>query len=312
MQARSLNNLVWTAGEALRRSLYAQLGGANRSVKSGDTETQELHRALEELDDYVRCLEAEKDSAREENAMLQTQVQERSQQVAELQRESERLRLKEKELRRLLLEAHDQLIARDAEIQMTLAHVLRWAGRPMPSNGAGMEQQESGSENHTAAAETNKEIPSKHLEYQEAITQVRRAVDAVVPANAKVLVVSKGDEDLLNLGDRKTGHFPQNEKGVYAGYYPKDGAEAIAAMETLRQRGAEFIVFPSPSLWWLEYYADFTKHLDGQYRRVHQDKDCVIYHLTQQAPPADPLPAKRRRWWEKVSLRGITSPQQRT
>ena len=314
MQARSLNHLVWTAGEALRRSLSAQFGGTASVAKTDEIEAfsaQELRRALEELDEYVRSLEAEKDDARKENEILQANLQEGSQRVAELQRENQRLRVKEKELRRLLIEAHDQLIARDAEIQATLAHVLRWAGRTMPPGGAVAQESTSKSDNSLATAETNTEIPSKHLEYQATITQVRQAVDAVAPANAKMLVVSKGDEELLHLGRRPTGHFPQNEKGVYAGYYPKDSAEAIAALELLRERGMEFLVFPAPSLWWLEYYGDFTKHLDSRYRRVHQDKDCVIYHLSDQPAASDPSPPKRRRWWERVTL-GLTSPNLKT
>lgn len=52
-----------------------------------------------------------------------------------------------------------------------------------------------------------------------------------------MIVVSRGDSDLLNLGGRQAWHFPQTEDGVYAGYYPADSTEAITHLEVLRAKG---------------------------------------------------------------------------
>jgi hypothetical protein len=101
-----------------------------------------------------------------------------------------------------------------------------------------------------------------------------------VPAGAKLLVVSKGDDEVLDLGGRVAQHFPQLEDGVYAGYYPADSGEAIAALEGLRSDGAQFLVFPQTSLWWLDYYKEFAAHLATSYRQVASvDPACVLYDL---------------------------------
>jgi hypothetical protein len=35
-------------------------------------------------------------------------------------------------------------------------------------------------------------------------------------------------------------------------------------------------------MWWLDHYAAFGQHLDGQYRRIAQTDDCLIYELAEQ------------------------------
>jgi hypothetical protein len=107
----------------------------------------------------------------------------------------------------------------------------------------------------------------------------------LVPAGETVLVVSRGDEQLVELDGRRGWHFPQAESGVYAGHHPQDGADAVAQLELLRGRGAGHLVIPATSSWWLEHYEDFREHLDLRYQQVASDPDsCVIYRL-------DPSPA---------------------
>jgi len=115
--------------------------------------------------------------------------------------------------------------------------------------------------------------------YIQTIEQIRETVRGAVPPGATVLVVSKGDDDLLRFHDQVGAHFPQVDGGVYSGHHPADSAEAINELEALRATGADFILFPRPALWWLEYYADFRIYLDSRYSRVCQTDDCVIYEL---------------------------------
>src|SRR5438034_539208 len=77
-----------------------------------------------------------------------------------------------------------------------------------------------------------------------------------------IIVVSKGDDELLKLGGCCAWHFPQCEDGVYAGFYPVDSAAAIAHLEELRAKGAGFLLFPATSLWWLDHYVAFRWHLE--------------------------------------------------
>jgi len=94
-----------------------------------------------------------------------------------------------------------------------------------------------------------------------------------------VLVVSNGDDELLQLGaDRRGWHFPQMEDGTYAGHHPGDSAEAIAHFEALRQHGAEYILFPETALWWLDFYDDFVSVLRrGYYETGSRAETCVIF-----------------------------------
>lgn len=114
---------------------------------------------------------------------------------------------------------------------------------------------------------------------------VREAIRRAVPIDATVLVVSKGDDELLNLDGRRGWHFPQADGGAYAGYHPPDSAAAIAHLEALRGRGASFILLPRPAFWWLDHYVDFKNHLDNRYRRVSLAHDsCILFDLRPRGP----------------------------
>ena len=98
-----------------------------------------------------------------------------------------------------------------------------------------------------------------------------------------MLVVSKGDAGLLELDGRKAWHFPQDETGAYAGYYPADSTAAIAQLAALRAKGADFLLFPCTAFWWLEHYCQFHQYLETRCRRIRADEYCVIYQLPQSA-----------------------------
>jgi GT2 family glycosyltransferase len=116
-------------------------------------------------------------------------------------------------------------------------------------------------------------------EYRDTIERIRETVRGSVPAGASILVVSKGDEELLQLDGRLGAHFPQVEGGVYAGHHPADSRGAIEELEERRAGGAAFLLFPGTAFWWLDYYDAFRTHLDSRYRRVCENQDCVIYDL---------------------------------
>jgi len=118
-------------------------------------------------------------------------------------------------------------------------------------------------------------------EYQGLKFDLRQAIDDAVPASAAVLVISKGDPDLLQLGGRTVGHFPQSNEGTYAGCYPADGASAVTHLEALREKGAEFLVIPEVAAWWLDHYREFKHHLDTHCTEVMKRPGvCEIYRLS--------------------------------
>jgi hypothetical protein len=117
--------------------------------------------------------------------------------------------------------------------------------------------------------------------------RVREVVRTALPAGARVLVVSYGDDDLLQLGGRRpAGHFPQSEDGEWDDSKPADSAEAIARLEKLRAKGGyQFLLIPEPAFWWLDHYKELKQHLETRYRRIRSNGHCIIYQLT--APKAE-------------------------
>jgi GT2 family glycosyltransferase len=116
--------------------------------------------------------------------------------------------------------------------------------------------------------------------YQELTQRVREIVADTLPAGATVLMVSKGDEELLRLEGHSARHFPAADDGSWAGHHPSDSEEAVAALEAMRADGGQFIVFPRTGMWWLEHYRGLTEHLEQRYEAVVRDQDtCVIFSL---------------------------------
>ena len=60
-------------------------------------------------------------------------------------------------------------------------------------------------------------------------------------------------------------HFPSDDDGGYLGYHPPDSAWAIAHLEAMRPRGADYLLIPASSAWWLEHYTEFADHLWKHY-----------------------------------------------
>ena len=101
-----------------------------------------------------------------------------------------------------------------------------------------------------------------------------------------MLVVSRGDERLVDFEQRVGWHFPQAEGGVYAGHHPADSRAAIEHLRELCARGADHLVIPATSAWWLEHYTELRDHLEQRHVELAADPDsCVIYQL--RAAPAD-------------------------
>jgi GT2 family glycosyltransferase len=122
---------------------------------------------------------------------------------------------------------------------------------------------------------------SPSLGYRLMVEQLRDAVTEAVPAGAQVLIVSRGDRELVELDGLDCQHFPQDEAGRYAGFHPRDGAEAVAQLETLREDGAEYLVFPATAHWWLQHYGELAEHLD---RLERTDGDvCTVFRLVTSA-----------------------------
>lgn len=174
-----------------------------------------------------------------------------------------------RQLRQVIGGRHAELLDRGDELRDVIAD-LHASLRRGSASGA------------TAAAGLGLSVGDAHG-YRELIENVRDAVAANVPEGATVLVVSRGDMELTRLAGREGWHFPQSDTGLYAGHHPADSDEAVANLQALRRRGASYLVFPSTSFWWLDFYGDLAKHLDAKAQRIWRDDNCIIFNIGRRA-----------------------------
>lgn len=117
-------------------------------------------------------------------------------------------------------------------------------------------------------------------EYTALVRRVRQTVSEALPAGSTVLIVSKGDERLLEFDQLRAWHFPRQPDGTWKGHHPADSAEALAGLEELRAQGADYIAFPGPMLWWLDFYDELARRLEG--RALVREEGCAIFKLEPQ------------------------------
>ena len=116
--------------------------------------------------------------------------------------------------------------------------------------------------------------------YLEEVSAVRRCIETSLPVGASFAVISRGDEELVDIGDGRRGrHFPSgSDEGDWAGCYPESDDLAIAHLEELRLEGLDYLVIPHSSRWWLDHYRGFARHLVEDWRLVlDQGGVCSIF-----------------------------------
>lgn len=111
------------------------------------------------------------------------------------------------------------------------------------------------------------------------VPSIRRAIRGAVQEGKTVLVASKGDDDLLKVATVRAMHFPQDERGGYAGYHPADSDGLLAHLDDLWTQGAEYLVLPHTTFWWLEAYPGLNDYIQNGAERVWSDGQCLIVRL---------------------------------
>jgi glycosyltransferase involved in cell wall biosynthesis len=85
-----------------------------------------------------------------------------------------------------------------------------------------------------------------------------------------------------NTGDGSEGRLYVSEGGEYDSRLPRDSDEAISYLETVRSRGAQYLLLPVTAFWWFDEYEEFRKHLEARYPVVvRNDETCLIFDLRQ-------------------------------
>jgi hypothetical protein len=117
-------------------------------------------------------------------------------------------------------------------------------------------------------------------EYLQIVARTRTLLAQFLPTGATVLVVSKGDDDLIQIERRRGWHYPRADDGGYAYQYPAGGEDAIEEIIRLERRGAHYIAFPATAFWWLHHYPELTEYLRKRCTSVVEDSQtCVVLAL---------------------------------
>ena len=128
------------------------------------------------------------------------------------------------------------------------------------------------------------------------VPEIRAMAQEVIPSGATVLVAGKGDDALLRLNGSRGWHFPMAADGRYAGHHPAGDTAVIAQLETLRARGADHLLLPRTTLWWLDHYQGLRRHLKDRYVPLLEDERCAVYRLRAEdgEDPSGPIATLKR------------------
>lgn len=149
------------------------------------------------------------------------------------------------------------------------------------------------------------------VDYEHLIRHVRDVAREAVRPGARMLVVSRGDDELLRFDNRVAWHFPRADNGAYAGYHPASSEHAIELLESLVDEGGQYLLVPASSFWWKDHYPGLFEYLDEKGTAVWDDDVCVVYELVgrragESATRPSPLVSPLRRLLEALVPRRST------
>ena len=111
---------------------------------------------------------------------------------------------------------------------------------------------------------------------------VAEAVRDRLAGDARVLVVSRGDDALL-AASTGAGHFPQGADGAHPGHHPAED-DVVPSLSALTAAGWTHLLLPASSAWWLERYGALAAHLDATAQLVVDEPACRVYRLGASVP----------------------------
>ena len=83
-----------------------------------------------------------------------------------------------------------------------------------------------------------------------------------------------------STGDGSDGTIYVSRLGEHAGRDPRDSEEAQALLDAARSDGAQYLLVPAGSFFWLEQYREFREKMETRYPTVVREHDiCVIFDL---------------------------------
>jgi glycosyltransferase involved in cell wall biosynthesis len=119
--------------------------------------------------------------------------------------------------------------------------------------------------------------PDSPYAWMEQLLAASEEVAMLVPLGEAFILVDEYNLGTKSIAGRQA--FPFLERhGEYWGS-PEDDTVAIRELERLRRKGARYIFFASPALWWLEYYTGLHHHLRHHFRCLRENDRLVVFDL---------------------------------
>lgn len=102
-------------------------------------------------------------------------------------------------------------------------------------------------------------------------------IKQITPENALIAAADNGDPTAFYYGERKGWHLLQKD-GIYYGD-PADSESAISNLRELREKGANYLVFSSNTMWWLDLYPEFKEYVHANSALIAATSQFQIYRL---------------------------------
>lgn len=233
-------------------TVSAGIGGVDHAT----VEVNLLRQALDEMrHDYHQEI-GERDAQLEQ---LRAELMVQTDRATEFRSRFADALVSEDDLREQLINAHQQLVYRDAEVMSTLGVAL---ARYAPGAPAA-------------------------IYYRQLLDRVRMSVLENLPPAAPVAVASMGDEAMLMLDGRQSWHFPSVESSMELTYSVWDTEALLLQLEALRREGAQYLLLPASSWSWSARYPRLNRWIETMYHSVIRDDGVAqIYDLRAQKPTA--------------------------
>lgn len=111
----------------------------------------------------------------------------------------------------------------------------------------------------------------------ERIDRTVAEIEEQLPSGTSAILVDDGQ--FLSAGGTTAELRPFLERDGEFWGPPPDSGTAIEELERMRRDGARYAVFAWPAFWWLEYYADLTRHLRANYAVQAGTDNVLVYDL---------------------------------
>lgn len=116
-------------------------------------------------------------------------------------------------------------------------------------------------------------------EQRRCLPAMRALLDNLLPEDSGVLVLSEGDDALLELG-RRAWHFPHDARGRHVQPEADGGRRAVSQLRALADQGSRYLVVPATLFWTLGRRPALTSCLEEECRRLAlRRRICAVYEL---------------------------------